>query len=206
MAKVKEKTEPKTEPKTETKIEAKVDETELIEKLKQGDTDAVEQMYYANVDGIYSLVFNQVDKHHEVAEEIVQETFIAAVRAIKYFQVRSSISTWLYSIANRKVADYYRSKKREDKHRVGYDIEAEDIPDNSQGVTANETEDTNIAVRQALSKLPLHYRQVVIFKYVEGFSVSDIGKIMGRTEKSVEGLLTRARKELQEELVTQNEG
>jgi len=199
MAKAKTKTEPKAETKT--------GETELVEKLKQGDPDAVEQMYNANVDRVYSLVFNQVDRDHEVAQEIVQETFVAAVKAVKFFQVRSSISTWLCSIANRKVADYYRRKKREDKHRVGYDVEQEKIPDISRGAAApEEAEDFNIAVRQALSKLPLHYRQAVILKYVEGFSVADIGEIMGRSAKSVEGLLTRARKELQDELATQSEG
>ncbi|MFC1875317.1 RNA polymerase sigma factor [Chloroflexota bacterium] len=193
--------------KTESKTESKTNETELVEKLKQGDPDAVEQMYNANVDRVYSLVFNQVDRDHEVAQEIVQETFIAAVKSVKFFQVRSSIFTWLCSIANRKIADYYRRKKREDKHRVGYDIESEKMSNSSQGTTApGETEDLNIVVRQALSKLPLHYRQAIIFKYVEGFSVSDIGEIMGRTAKSVEGLLTRARKELQDELATQSEG
>ncbi|MCJ7769495.1 MAG: RNA polymerase sigma factor [Dehalococcoidales bacterium] len=189
------------------KPELKTDETELVEKLKQGDTDAVEQMYNANVDHVYSLVFNQVDRNHEVAQEIVQETFIAAVKSVKFFQVRSSISTWLYSIANRKVADFYRRKKSEEKHRVGYDIESDKMSDSSQSTAAHgETEDLNIVVRQALLKLPLHYRQAIIFKYVEGLSVSDIGEIMGRTEKSVEGLLSRARKELQDELATQSEG
>ena len=189
------------------KTKSKTDETELVEKLKQGDPDAVEQMYNANVDRVYSLVFNQVDRDHEVAQEIVQEIFIAAVKSVKFFQVRSSIFTWLCSIANRKIADYYRRKKREDKHRVGYDIESEKISNSSQGTAAHgETEDLNIVVRQALSKLPLHYRQAIIFKYVEGFSVLDIGEIMGRTAKSVEGLLTRARKELQDELATQSEG
>ena len=189
------------------KAEPKIGEIELVEKLKQGNPDAVEQMYNANVDRVYSLVFNQVDRDHEVAQEIVQETFIAAVKSVKFFQVRSSIFTWLCSIVNRKIADYYRRKKREDKHRVGYDIESEKMSNSSQGTTAHgETEDLNIVVRQALAKLPLHYRQAIIFKYVEGFSVSDIGEIMGRTDKSVEGLLTRARKELQDELATQSEG
>jgi RNA polymerase sigma-70 factor (ECF subfamily) len=193
--------------KSDSKTAPKTDETELVEKLKQGDPDAVEQMYNANIDRVYSLVFNQVDKDHEVAQEIVQETFIAAVKAVKFFQVRSSISTWLYSIANRKVADYYRRKKREDKHLVGYDVESEKLPDSSQvNAAPGEAEDSSIAIRQALAKLPLHYRQAVILKYVEGFPVSDIGEIMGRTEKSVEGLLSRARKELQDELTTPSEG
>ena len=185
----------------------RINETELVEKIKKGNPDAVEQMYNANIDRVYSLVFNQVDKNSEVAQEIVQETFIAAVRAIKNFKVRSSISTWLYSIANRKVADYYRRKRREDKHRVSYEVDSDKISDSSQSTAAyGEDKDSTIAMRQALTKLPLHYRQAIVFKYVEGLSVSEIGEIMGRTEKSVEGLLARARKELRDELSMQNEG
>ncbi|HEX79356.1 MAG TPA: RNA polymerase sigma factor [Dehalococcoidia bacterium] len=197
----------KTETKTEPKLKSYDDETELVERLKQGDPDAVEQMYNANIDRVYSMVYNQVDKDREVAQEIVQETFIAAVKAIKYFQLRSSISTWLYSIASRKVADFYRHKKREDKYRVGYEVDSEKLPDSDQAEAGTgETEDSNIAIRQALLKLPLHYRQAVVLKYIEGFSVSDIGEIMGRTEKSVEGILARARKELQDELAIPGEG
>jgi RNA polymerase sigma-70 factor (ECF subfamily) len=187
------------------KLEAK--EAELVEKLKSGDPDAVEHIYNANVDRIYSLVFNQVDRDHQAAQEIVQETFLAAVKSAKYFYGRSSILTWLCSIANRKVADFYRRKKREAKHRVDYAVEPEQLQDlDESAVSLAESAESNAAIRQALSSLPLHYRQVLVFKYIEGFSVSEISEIMVRSQKSIEGLLTRARKELQAKLATQSEG
>lgn len=185
----------------------KTKEAELVEKLKSGDPDAVAQMYNANVDRVYSLVFNQVDRDHQAAQEIVQETFLAAVKSAKYFYGRSSIFTWLYSIANRKVADFYRRKKREAKHRVDYAVAPEQVQDiDESAVSLAESAESNAAIRQALSSLPLHYRQVLVLKYVEGFSVSEISEIMVRSQKSIEGLLTRARKELQAKLAPQSEG
>jgi len=182
-------------------------EAELVGRLKSGAPDAVEQMYNAYVDRVYSLVFNQVDRDHEAAQDIVQETFLAAVKSVKYFQGRSSIFTWLCSIANRKVADFYRRKKRETKHRVDYSIDIEQVQDRSESVASLvESGEFSEVIRQALFILPLHYRQVLIMKYVEGIPVSEIGEIMGRSPKSVEGLLTRARKELQDKLATQSEG
>lgn len=182
-------------------------EAELIEKLKSGDPDAAEQMYNANVDRVYSLVFNQVDRDHQVAQEIVQETFLAAVKSARYFYGRSSILTWLCSIANRKVADFYRRKKREAKHRVDYAVEPEQVPAlDESAVSLAESAESSVAIRQALFSLPLHYRQVLVFKYIEGFSVSEISEIMVRSPKSIEGLLTRARKELKDKLATQSEG
>ena len=187
------------------KLEAK--EAELVEKLKSGDPDAIAQVYNANVDRVYSLVFNQVDRDHQAAQEIVQGTFLAAVKSAKYFYGRSSILTWLCSIANRKVADFYRRKKREAKHRVDYAVEPEQLQDiGESAISLAESAESDTAIREALSGLPLHYRQVLVFKYIEGFSVSEISEIMLRSQKSIEGLLTRARKELKAKLTPQSEG
>lgn len=188
-------------PKLETK------EVELVVKLKSGNPDAVAQMYNAYVDRVYSLVFNQVDRDHEAAQEIVQEAFLAAVKSVKYFHGKSSIFTWLCSIANRKVADFYRRKKRETKHRVNYSIDSEQVRDRDESaVGLVESGESREVVRQTLLSLPLHYRQVLMLKYFEELQVSEIGEIMERSPKSIEGLLTRARKELQAKLVKQGEG
>jgi len=182
-------------------------EAKLVRELKRGNTDAVAQVYNTYIDRVYSLIFNQVDRDHEVAQEIVQETFSSAIRSAEGFHGRSSIFTWLCSIANNKVADYYRRKKRETKKRVDYAPELTQPSDRDQDVSSlAESAETGEFVRQALSALPLHYKQVLILKYVEEFTVSDISQMMGRSQKSIEGLITRARKELHIRLDKKNEG
>ena len=66
-----------------------------------------------------------------------------------------------------------------------------------------ESEESRLITEQAMSSLPLDYQSVLTFKYIEDMSVREIGQIMGRTEKSVEGLLKRARQELREKLGAQ---
>jgi len=174
---------------------------ELLQRIGNGDHDAVTELYNAHVDRLYSLIFNQVDRERETAQEILQETFFAAVMAAGKFRGKSKVNTWLCSIANRKVADYYRRKKRETKHRVQYSIDPDEMQDAGESVIdILESEESNKDVRKTLFSLPLHYRQVLLLKYVEKLPVSEISEIMERSSKSVEGLLTRARKEFQAKL------
>ena len=175
-------------------------EAELAKELRERKSDAITQLYNTYVDRVYSLVYNQVDCDRDTAEEIVQETFYAAIKSASSFQGRSGLLTWLCSIANNKVADHYRRKKRETDKKVMY---AEYAQQNGHGhdvTTAVESMENVESVKKALSALPLHYKQVLILKYVEGFSLSDISQMMLRSQKSVEGLITRARREMQDRL------
>jgi RNA polymerase sigma-70 factor (ECF subfamily) len=185
-----------------------MEDSKLVEKLKSGDSEAVVELYTTYADRIYSLVFNQVDRNRDAAQDIVQETFLAASKSARKFNGRSKVYTWLYSIAHRKVADFYRRKKREAR----YQTESSDghIDPGSGGeplvTEIMEAEEKNRFIQGTLSSLPLHYKEVLILKYVEEMPVAEISQVMGRSPKSVEGLLTRARRELRDRLAAQNEG
>jgi RNA polymerase sigma-70 factor (ECF subfamily) len=187
------------------------DDEALAARLKSGEPTAVVELYNAYFDRIYSLVFHQVDRDQEAAEDIVQETFLAASKSAGKFQGRSKVYTWLHSIASRRVADFYRRKKREVKYQtVPSDSESleTDYSSGDEPFVAEtlESEETNQDVQEILSGLPLHYKQVLLLKYVEEMPVNEISQVMGRSPKSIEGLLTRARRELRDRLNTQNEG
>ena len=86
------------------------------------------------------------------------------------------------------------------------DKDLEQIQDNEPPILSKiESEETQLVVEQALSNLPLDYRQVLMFKYVDEMPVLEISQIMHRSPKSVEGILTRARKALRDYLL-QSEG
>jgi RNA polymerase sigma-70 factor (ECF subfamily) len=195
----------------DAKVVSPHQDAELMERLGSGDRSAITDLYNTYFDRLYSLVFNQVDRNRSVAEDIVQETFLAAIESSKKFQGRSSLYTWLCSIAYHKVADHYRRQARERKHMVsGVDVDAVDVTDSSgkqsQPESLIESAETRQVVNQALAKLPWDYRQVLVLKYVEEMSVQEISQIMGRSPKSVEGLLTRSRKALQTHLAEFHEG
>ena len=140
----------------------------LLQRIENGDDDAVTELYNTNVDRIYSLILNQVDRDKDTAQEILQETFFAAVMSAGKCRGKSKVNTWLCSIANRKVADFYRHKKREAKYRVQYSVDTDEIQDTGESIiTILESEETSKGIREILFSLPLHYRQVLLLKYVE---------------------------------------
>ncbi len=177
-----------------------VNDKELVDKLRNREPAAVVELCNAYFDRIYRLVFNQVDGDRDVAQDIAQETFLAAFKSAHRFRGQSKVYTWLYSIANRKVADFYRRRKREGKHRAD-PLENQVSEAETDGTV--ESEETSKSIQQALSCLPLHYKQVLLLKYVEEMPVAEICQVMDRSSKSVEGLLTRARRELRSELTAQ---
>lgn len=186
-------------------------DAEMLERLRDGDNTAMAELYDRYFDRVYSLVFNQVDRNKEIAEDIVQETFLAALKSAKTFKGRSSAYTWLCSIAYHKVADHYRRQSRERKRMVsGIDVDTVDDEDNPgrqpQPDSLIESAETRQVVNDALSRLPWDYRQVLILKYVEEMSVQEISQVMDRSPKSIEGLLTRSRKALQTQLEGLREG
>jgi RNA polymerase sigma-70 factor (ECF subfamily) len=174
---------------------------EVVDKLRHADPAAVEYLYDTYFDRIYAFVFRLVDRDQAAAEDVVQETFLAALRSQKSFRGDSSLYTWLCSIAYRKVADLQRRSYREQRKRqVSLDIDGRDpewlgragpsVPDVTESVENRDL------IQKAMSELPADYRQVLILKYVEEMSVAEICRVMGRSPKSVEGLLTRARRAL----------
>jgi RNA polymerase sigma-70 factor (ECF subfamily) len=175
-------------------------DADMLKRLHGGDRTAMAELYDRYFDRLYSLVFNQVDRNRDIAEDIVQETFLAALKSAKGFKGRSSAYTWLCSIAYHKVADHYRRQSRERKRMVsGIDVDTVDDVE-------IESAETRQVVNEALAKLPWDYRQVLILKYVEEMSVLEISQIMDRSPKSIEGLLTRSRKALQTHLSGLREG
>ena len=185
---------------------SKTNEAQLVKDLRRRDPIAVTELYNAYADRIYSLVFNQVDRNHEVAQDIVQETFVAALKSAAKFRGQSKVYTWLCSIANKKVSDFYRHQKRQAKYQTTKALELDQLEGEALASDAVEPEERHEVARQVLFSLPLHYRQVLILKYVEEMPVLEISQIMGRSPKSIEGLLTRARNELRAKLATRSEG
>ena len=88
----------------------KINEKNLIEKSKNGDTHAFGQLIRVHEKKIYNLLLNMTH-NQAVADDLLQETFLAAWQKLKYFRGDSEISTWLYRIATNFVLMKKRKKK-----------------------------------------------------------------------------------------------
>ena len=179
--------------------------TDLVSRFRKGEIAAVEQVYHLYFDRIYSMVFNQVGRDHKNAEEVVQETWLSVVKSAGKFKGQSQLYTWIYKIAWYKIKDFQRKHYRElanHQHPMQLSsipaLEVMDIEPLPQEVV--ESEETGKLVRTALSALPDHYNQVLTLKYIENMSSHEIGEVMGKSSKSIDSLLDRARLALRDQI------
>ncbi len=184
-------------------------EIKLVEKLRSGDDAAMEEFYNLYRTRLYSLILEQVDRDEAVAEDLVQEVFLAALGSLDKFRGDSQLYTWLRSIALHKINDFYRRQAREPKPRNSspdFDVlKLEQIGDDKPATfTMMESEEIRQSVHQALADLPQDYQEVLVLKYLKDMPVLAISQIMGRSPKSVEGLLSRARKAMRDNLGDNN--
>jgi len=185
-------------------------EAKLVEKLRSGDSTATEEFYNIYRNRLYTLVLEQVGRDQAVAEDLVQETFLAALGSLDKFRGDSQLYTWLRSIAFHKINDFYRRQAREPKPQEpppDFDVmkQLEQIGDGEPAtLTVLESEEIRQAVRQVLGGLPHDYQKVLVMKYLQEMPVLEISQVMGRSPKSVEGLLSRARKAMRDNLAENN--
>jgi RNA polymerase sigma-70 factor (ECF subfamily) len=180
-------------------------ESELVEKLRSGDCVAMAEFYTTYRSRLYTLIVGQVGRDQAVAEDLVQEVFLAAMGSLDKFRGDSQLYTWLRSIALHKINDFYRQQAKEPKLRQSspefnaMELEQtwEDIP---EIFSMAESEEIRQSVHQALVGLPQDYQEVLVLKYIKEMPVLAISQVMGRSPKSVEALLSRARKAMRANL------
>ena len=181
--------------------------SDLIHRLSKGDTAAIEELYGLYFDRIYSMVYNQVGRNHDSAEEVVQETWLAVIKSAKKFKGKSSPYTWICSIAAHKITDYQRRAYRDNAmlQKPSNNPEIPELELIDSGPLPDELvekEETKEVVRRALDSLPSHYQQVLILKYIDEMSAKEVGEVLGKSAKSVESLLDRAKLALRNEIIT----
>lgn len=155
---------------------------DFLHRLQKGDEQAWNQLVTEWTPRLYGFVRSQVPSDQD-AEDILGETFAALVKSIRTFDGKAALSTFIYSIAKRKIADHWRKRKPTDE-----------LPENIE--TAGPTSQALI-LQEALAKLPEQSREALLLKYQMGLSVSEIAEIIKRSYKATESLLSRARSQLQ---------
>ena len=139
---------------------------------------------------IYGYLHDRCGGDAAVAEELTQQTFVAAVRERTRFDGRSEPMTWLTAIARHKLADHFRRLAREERRRVRLVArEIEIAPDDGSWIRA----DDRSTVVRVLASLPALQRAVLVLHYSDGLSIREIARELGKSESAVESLMTRAR-------------
>ena len=167
-------------------------DAELLHLLQSGSNDTWSTVILEYSPRLYSYLRRNVPTELD-AEDLLSETFVAAVHAVHNFDGRVAFSTLLYSIAYRKVADFWRRSAP----TVSLDSEEE------HGALARLDPDLleRLEFESVLAALPEVSRQALLLRYHVGLGVGEIAAILQRTYKGTESVLSRARAQLRDELV-----
>jgi RNA polymerase sigma-70 factor (ECF subfamily) len=159
-----------------------------------GDEQAWRWLYADAFDGLRAYVHWRCGGLRDLADEVVQETWLTAVRCIRAFEPeRGSFAAWLRGIA----ANVVRNHLRRREHRNGQMLR-EDQATTAPADAALEKREEAERIARALAALPEHYELVLRAKYLDGQTVVEIAQARGESAKAVESLLTRARQAFRE--------
>lgn len=166
---------------------------ELIDRVKSGDQDAFRQLVERHQAFVFSTIYRMV-RQRELAEDLAQETFLQAYRSLPGFAGRSRFSSWLYRIAHNKVIDWNRSKAN--KQQSG-EVMLRDVHE-SDGSVEDEivTRDTSERLRQLVTTMPAHYRDVLLLYFEHELSLVEIAERLHVPRKTVQTRFIRGKKQL----------
>lgn len=164
---------------------------DLLRAAATGDEAAVRRFVDEVGPVVYGFVFARVGGDEAAAADLVQETFLEAVRSASGYRGDAALSTWVCAIARRRLARHYERERRQDVARHGLTVLHGD--GEPAGADAGDELDRRDEVVRALGELsPLH-RQVLVLKYLDGDSVEEIAAALQKSRVQVQSLLQRAR-------------
>ena len=175
-------------------------EVGLLAAAAAGEPAAVRSLIDSAGPVVYGFVLARVGGHQEVAEDLVQETFLEAVRSAPSFRGDAALSTWLCAIARHRIARHYRVERRREVADSGLVAVSGEHGDEAVEDQALDTVDRRDEVMSALGRLPVLHRQVLVLKYLDGLSVEEVADELGRSRVQVQSLLQRARDGLRRQL------
>ena len=152
----------------------------------------------AELEPLYAFISSRLRGDRALVEDLTQETLLAAVQG-GFDPQRGGLRAWLFGIALRKIADHARrsrlsSRLLEDAAReLAVRMIREPLPGDLL-----QREEVRVVVNDALARLPEATATLLVRKYFEGASMSDLAAEHGVSEKAIESQLTRARAALHE--------
>jgi len=171
---------------------------QLVAKVQKGDARAFDLLVLKYQHRIFGLIGRYVHDADEV-QDVAQEAFIKAYRALPDFRGESAFYTWLYRIAFNVAASHRRRKKPTLSVEYTREVSGEEPLDSGQGPTDRlEQADRCRQVHEALAQLSEEHRVVVVLREIEGCCYETIAEVLELPIGTVRSRLHRARLQLKE--------
>jgi RNA polymerase sigma-70 factor (ECF subfamily) len=183
------------DPESDLACSSETDEAEatrliaLVDLARGGDSEAFGQLYDHYNTSVYRFIYYRVGTV-ALAEDLAAETFFRALRSMSSFRWQGKdFGAWLMTIARNLTADHYKSGRT----RLEYTTEDMSAHDSSTDgpestVLASLTND---ALLHALGELPSEQQECLIMRFLQGLSIAETAKILGRSDGAVKQLQLR---------------
>lgn len=175
----------------------------LVQRAREGDLAAYDELIKRYQERIYATVYHMT-ANHEDANDLAQETFIKAFKALKSFKGDSSFYTWIYRIAVNKTINFLKQRRNRTHMSLNdVDFNVEHDPEMVALVSHNtphreaRISELHQKLNAALLKLSEVHRMVVVLHDVQGVPHEEIGKLMNCNVGTVRSRLFYARQQLQ---------
>ena len=142
---------------------------------------------------MYAYLLRRCSGDAALAEELTQQTYVAAIDQRARFDGRSDAVTWLCGIARHKLADHFRALERDERRQIRIELRQIEMPST---VSAAAAIDERIAMIEALRTLPASQRAVLVFVVLDDLPVAEAARLLGKSRGATESLLFRAREGL----------
>ena len=168
-----------------------VDEARLVARARERDAAAFEKLIVAHAPPVQRMLRRVLGSPSD-AEDVLQETFLKAWRAIDRFRGEARFSTWLYRIALNEA----RRRQAYDAHRRALPIDDVllELPDLAAGPAAlAESAELERFIEQCVADLPVSYREAVVLRDVEGLSNEEAAAVLDLDVRNFKSRLHRGR-------------
>lgn len=169
-----------------------------------------QEIYIIHKNLVYNLALQYV-QNIEDAEEITQDVFIKIYEKFNSFQNQSELKTWIYRITVNQSLDFLKARNSQKRWHIFSALRIDsidrkfDIPNfNHPGIELEQKESLAF-IFKCINKLPDNQKTVIILLKIEQLSQAEASEIMNMSNKAIESLFQRAKKNL-EILLNKNEG
>lgn len=170
-----------------------ISDADLVQLLLRQNDDALRELVCRYERSLSAFVYRTL-RRRDVTQEVVQDVFIELFEALRNYQGKASLRTYLFTIARNKTIDHLRKKKIKS---ILFSAIPPFIVERLKTVVIDDELDKKMIeskINSVLRTLPNDYGVIIRLKYIEGLSVKKISSKMKMTVKASESLLFRARK------------
>ncbi|MET8911814.1 ECF subfamily RNA polymerase sigma factor, BldN family [Micromonospora sp. NPDC004551] len=166
----------------------------LVERAQAGEAEAFGLIYDRYVDTVFRFVYFRVG-NRQLAEDLTSDTFLRALKRIGSFTWQGrDLGAWLVTIARNLVADHFKSGRYRLEVTTGdvLDADREDRGPEGSPEAAVVEHITNVALLTAVKQLNPEQQECIVLRFLQGFSVAETARAMGKNEGAIKALQYRA--------------